>query len=124
MKTITSIAIAFFLVLSVVPAMAADQAGSNGEPVTSTFQAFSNMPARQLEALTPLTETELASIEGSSLFVTKVCVTCTNSNITNQSNTATFTNIGDNNSSTGVLVNPTRIKSYQITPNTNIQTIN
>jgi hypothetical protein len=36
MKKLTSIAIAFLLVLSVVPAMAADQANSNREPVSHT----------------------------------------------------------------------------------------
>ena len=59
MKQFTSIAIAFLLVLSVLPAMAGDQAGN-----TSTFQAFSNLPAGQRDTLTPLTDTELAAIEG------------------------------------------------------------
>ena len=82
MKKFTSIAIAFFLVLSFVPAMAADQAGSDREPVTSqasdkaplTFQAFNNLSATEREAITPLTETELESIEGSSSI--GACVAC------------------------------------------------
>src|SRR5262245_1972148 len=64
MKKLTNIALAFLLVLSVIPAMAGDQAGSNSEQGGPTFQAFGNLPATQLKALTPLTETELASIEG------------------------------------------------------------
>jgi hypothetical protein len=90
MKTFTSIAIAFFLVLSVVPAMAADQAFDNG-PLT--FQALSNLPATQLEALTPLTETELASIEGSGgIFVAcNFGFACSNSAAVSQSNTITNT---------------------------------
>jgi len=87
MKTFTSIAIAFFLVLSVVPAMAADQAGSNREPVT--FQALSNMPATALEALTPLTETELASIEGSGF-----CLCPALSAVVTQSNTVSSGTVG------------------------------
>jgi hypothetical protein len=73
MKKFTSIAIAFLLALSVVPAMAADQTNSIMESTTSqavdkapaTFQAFSNLSATEREALTPLTDTELATIEGS-----------------------------------------------------------
>ena len=77
MKTFMSMVMVFFLVLAVVPAMAADQAGSDREPVTApaldqaplTFQAFSSLPATEREALTPLTDTELAVIEGSAIFV-------------------------------------------------------
>jgi hypothetical protein len=98
MKKLTSIAIACLLVLSVVPAMAVDQAGSNREPVMSqavdkvpvTFQAFSNLPATEREALTPLTETELASIEGSS----DICITCLNLAIVTQTNTCVVCGIG------------------------------
>jgi hypothetical protein len=72
MKKFTSIAIAFLLVLSVIPAMAADQTGGDREPVVSqatdaapvTFQAFSKLSATERKDLTPLTETELAAIEG------------------------------------------------------------
>ena len=84
MKKFTSIAIAFLLALSVVPAMAADQTNSTMESTTSqavdtapaTFQAFSNLAATEREALTPLTETELAAIEGS--FFDDVCIICLN----------------------------------------------
>jgi len=68
MKKLTIIAIAFFLALSAIPAMAGDQAGN-----TSTFQAFSNLPAGQRDTLTPLTDTELAAIEGGA----DVCSFCT-----------------------------------------------
>lgn len=91
MKTFTSMAMAFFLVLAVVPAMAADQAGSDREPVTSqaldkaplTFQAFTKLPATEQEALTPLTDTELAAIEGSRI---EVCIACFNLAIVTQTN--------------------------------------
>jgi hypothetical protein len=95
MKTFTSLVMAFFLVLAVVPAMAADQAGSDREPVTSqaldkgslTFQAFSNLPATEREAITPLTDTELAAIEGS----VDVCIVCLNLAVVTQTNV----NFGD-----------------------------
>ena len=98
MKTFMSMAMAFFLVLTVVPAMAADQAGSDREPVTSqvldqaplTFQALSQLPATEREALTPLTDTELAVIEGSS----DVCILCLNAAIVGQVNAAVAAGIG------------------------------
>ena len=98
MKTFTSMVMAFFLVLAVVPAMAADQAGSDREPVTSqvldqaplTFQALSKLPATEREALTPLTDTELAVIEGSFDF----CVVCLNIAIVNQTNVAIPVGVG------------------------------
>jgi hypothetical protein len=94
MKTFTSIAIAFLLALSVVPAMAADQTNSPMESTTSqavdtapaTFQAFSNLSATEREALTPLTDTELAAIEGShwwsSLLTTPALTNVVNQNAT------------------------------------------
>jgi hypothetical protein len=93
MKTFTSIAIAFFLVLACVPAMAADQAGSDREPVTLqalesaplTFQALSKLPAMEREAITPLTDTELATIEGS----VDICVVCLNIAVITQTNVNT-----------------------------------
>ena len=94
MKKFTSIAIAFLLALSVVPAMAADQTNSPMESTTSqavdkapaTFQAFSNLSATEREALTPLTDKELATIEGS--FFDDVCVVCLNIAIVEQTNVA------------------------------------
>ena len=94
MKKFTSIAIAFLLALSVVPAMAADQTNSPMESTTSqavdqapaTFQAFSNLSATEREALTPLTDKELATIEGS--FFDDVCVVCLNIAIVEQTNAA------------------------------------
>ena len=95
MKTFTSMAMAFFLVLAFVPAMAADQAGSDREPVTFqaldtaplAFQAFSKLPAMEREAITPLTDTELAAIEGS----VDVCIVCLNLAVVTQTNV----NLGD-----------------------------
>jgi putative cell wall-binding protein len=84
MKKFMSIAIAFLLALSVVPAMAADQTDSTRESTTSqavdkvpaTFQAFSNLAATERETLTPLTDKELEAIEGS--FLDDICVVCLN----------------------------------------------
>ena len=99
MKTFMSMVMAFFLVLAVVPAMAADQAGSDREPVTSpaldqaplTFQAFSKLPATEREALTPLTDTELAVIEGSRV---DVCILCLNAAVVDQVNAALVAGVG------------------------------
>ena len=99
MKTFTSMVMAFFLVLAVVPAMAADQAGSDREPVTAsaldqaplTFQALSTLPATEREALTPLTDTELAVIEGSRV---DVCILCLNAAVVDQVNAALAAGIG------------------------------
>ena len=98
MKAFMSMVMAFFLVLAVVPAMAADQAGSDREPVTApaldqaplTFQALSQLPATEREALTPLTDTELAVIEGSF----DVCLACLNIAIVNQVNVAIPVGVG------------------------------
>ena len=98
MKTFMSMAMAFFLVLAVVPAMAADQAGSDREPVTApaldqaplTFQALSTLPATEREALTPLTDTELAVIEGSFDF----CLVCLNIAVIDQTNIAIAVGLG------------------------------
>jgi hypothetical protein len=120
MKKLTSITIAFFLVLSAIPAMAADQAGSNREPVT--FQTFSNLPPTERNTLTPLTETELAAIEGSdvcggnsSTCTITLTVTVTQSNsCTTCTVTSTATNSGNDSSarSRAVLVqsNSSRIR--------------
>jgi hypothetical protein len=70
MKTVIGVAVALALALSVVPAMAED-----------TFQAFSNMPAGEQERLTPLSDAQLATIEGSD-----VCVGCTNAAAVYQAN--------------------------------------
>ena len=101
MKTFTSMIMAFFLVLSVVPAMAADQAGSDREPVTSqaldtaplAFQAFSKLPAMEREAITPLTDTELAAIEGSRVDICVVCLQAVDITQTNI-NTGNATGVG------------------------------
>jgi len=92
MKKFTSIAIAFLLVLSVIPAMAADQTGGTNEPVMSPavdtapvpFQALSKLSATERKDLTPLTDTELAAVEGHGFFVMiSACsgggIYCTNS---------------------------------------------
>ena|SRR5215813_3601855 len=93
MKKFTSIAIACLLVLSVIPAMAADQTGGTNEPVMSQavdpapmpFQALSKLSATERKDLTPLTDTELAAVEGTGglFFVIAACsghnVSCSNS---------------------------------------------
>ena len=97
MKKLATIAIAFFLVLSAIPAMAGDKVGD-----TSTFQAFSNLPAAQRDTLTPLTDKELAAIEGGDTC-TGCSITATvtayqyNYNYGNQTATATQTVTGSYN---------------------------
>src|SRR5215467_10696461 len=97
MKKFTSIAIACLLVLSVIPAMAADQTGGTNEPVMSQavdtaavpFQALSKLSATERKDLTPLTDTELASVEGEGFFSIAVygCIGgCYNSLYAPQSN--------------------------------------
>ena len=76
MKKFTRIALAFLLVLSVLPALAADQTGSDREPVVSqavetapvSFQALSKLSATERKDLVPLTDKELAAIEGEGFF--------------------------------------------------------
>jgi hypothetical protein len=63
MKTVISVSIALALMLSVAPAMAGD---------TDTFQAFSKMAVGgEQERLTPLSDEQLATIEGAD-----VCTFC------------------------------------------------
>src|SRR5215472_2164525 len=102
MKKFMSIAIAFLLVLSVVPAMAGDQAGSAREPVTSqvvdqaplTFHALSKLPAAERQELVPLTDKELATIEGEGggFNVCQVAF-CANIAFISQSNHAFFVGV-------------------------------
>ena len=98
MKQFTSIAIAFLLVLSVLPAMAGDQTSSQAvdqtvDKATVSFQAFSKLSDTERQSLAPLTETELASIEGAS-GGGEACIACfnlariTQTNIAAQSATA------------------------------------
>jgi hypothetical protein len=53
MKTVIGVAVALALVLSVIPATAGD-----------TFRALSSMPAGEQELLTPLSDEQLAAVEG------------------------------------------------------------
>jgi predicted cobalt transporter CbtA len=117
MKTFTSIALACLLALAVVPAMAADQTNSALESTTSqavdqapaTFQAFSNLAATEREALTPLTETELAAIEGN--FLDNVCIVCLNIAVVEQVNVLAQTALGifGDAENSGLLSNYSRI---------------
>ena len=117
MKQFTSIAIAFLLALSVVPAMAADQTNSPMESTTSqavdqapaTFQAFSNLSATEREALTPLTDKELAAIEGS--FFDDVCIVCLNIAVVEQVHVLAQTALGifGDAENSGLLSNYSRI---------------
>ena len=117
MKKFTSIAIACLLALAVVPAMAADHTNSALESTTSqavdqapaTFQAFSNLSATEREALTPLTETELAAIEGN--FLDNVCIVCLNIAVVEQVNVLAQTALGifGDAENSGLLSNYSRI---------------
>jgi bacteriocin-like protein len=74
-KKLSIISIVFALVLSIVPAMAAsDESISGKEP--ATFHALSRMPSGKHAALSPLTDNQLASIEGGGS-----CFVCTGVNI-------------------------------------------
>ena len=73
MKTVIGVAIALALALSVVPAIAEED----------TFQAFSNMPAGEQGLLTPLSDGQLAVIEGEGF-----CWDCTNVARIRQTNVA------------------------------------
>jgi hypothetical protein len=66
MKTVIGVAIALALALSVVPAIAEED----------TFQAFSSMPAGEQGLLTPLSDEQLATIEGEGWGDT--CTFCSN----------------------------------------------
>jgi hypothetical protein len=95
--------------------MAADQAGSDREPVTApaldqaplTFQALSKLPATEREALTPLTDTELAVIEGSF----DVCIACLNIAIVTQTNIAIPVGVGVGVLGTGTGVGAVGVQS-------------
>jgi len=117
MKRLISIAMIFLLVLSVVPAMTAEQANSNKELVTSqvvdsqvvdsqavdqgpvTFQAFSKLSATERKALTPLTEKELAAIEGSFVGACGVCIQIA---VFVQGNIAAFSAVGSQSNVAGI----------------------
>ena len=115
MKKFTSIALACLLALAVVPAMAADQTNSALESTTSqavdqapaTFQAFSKLAATEREALTPLTDTELAVIEGSF----DVCLACLNIAIVTQTNIAIPVGVGVGVLGTGTGVGAVGVQS-------------
>jgi hypothetical protein len=64
MKIAIGLALALALALSSVPAIAGD-----------TFQAFSSMPTLEQASLTPLSDEQLASIEGEG---SPVCTGCVN----------------------------------------------
>src|ERR671937_702841 len=61
MKSIIGVLLALCLTLSVVPAIADD-----------SFQAFHRMPATDQALLTPLSDDQLASIEGARLGITQI----------------------------------------------------
>jgi hypothetical protein len=67
MMKLISVIIVSACILYMAPVIACDNGGNDQIPVT--FQSFANMSARERETLTPLTETELASIKGAYLEV-------------------------------------------------------
>lgn len=64
MKKLIFVSVVLGVGLFVIPAMAGDKATTDPQPVA--FQAFSNLPVLEQAALTPKTDTELASVEGTS----------------------------------------------------------
>jgi hypothetical protein len=67
MKTAIGVVLAFALAFSVVPAVASD-----------TFHAFSTLPAVEQASLTPLSDAQLAAVEGEGFEIEGVCTICTN----------------------------------------------
>ena len=65
MKLLISTTVVLVFSLYMAPAMAFDNGGSVKGPVS--FPAFSHMSAVERTTLTPLTDTELASVEGATL---------------------------------------------------------
>jgi hypothetical protein len=74
MKTAIGFALAIALALSVVPAVAND-----------SFHAFSTLPALEQASLTPLSDDQLAAIEGEGFEVNK-CFFCSNNAYIAQAN--------------------------------------
>jgi hypothetical protein len=72
MMKLISMTIVSACILYMAPVTAFDNGGNDKTPVT--FQSFTNMSAMERETLTPLTETELASIEGAYLEVPIVTI--------------------------------------------------
>jgi hypothetical protein len=67
MKTVISVAVALILALSVVPAIAGDG-----------FQALSKMSTDEQALLTPLADSELATVEGTYYGYGDTCIGCAN----------------------------------------------
>ena len=67
MMKLISMIIVSACILYIAPVIACDNGGN--DQILVTFQSFANMSARERETLTPLTETELASIKGAYLEV-------------------------------------------------------
>jgi len=74
-KKLSIISIVLALVLSIGPAMAASDESISGQ-TPATFQALSRMPSGKRAAFTPLTDDQLASIEGG-----RSCFVCNGVNI-------------------------------------------
>ena len=74
-KKLSIISIVLALVLSIVPAMAASDEPISGKTPAS-FHALSRMPGGERAGLPPLTDAQLASIEGEG-----ICFVCTGVNI-------------------------------------------
>ena len=75
MKKLSIISIVLALVLSIVPAMAANDESISGK-TPATFYALSRMPGGEHAAFPPLADDQLASIEGEG-----ICFVCTGVNI-------------------------------------------
>ena len=88
MKTALGLVLAFAFALSVMPAGASD-----------TFHAFSTLPAVEQASLTPLSDGQLAVVEGARFEIEGVCAICTNvANIAQANvNTSAFSNVRQSN---------------------------
>jgi hypothetical protein len=88
MKTALGIVLAFALVLSVMPAGASD-----------TFYTFSTLPAVEQARLTPLSDGQLAVVEGAQFEIEGVCAICVNvANVAQANvNTSAFSSVRQRN---------------------------
>ena len=107
MMKLISMIIVSACILYIAPVIACDNGGN--DQILVTFQSFANMSARERETLTPLTETELAAIEGNFLY--NVCIVCLNIAVVEQVNVLAQTALGifGDAENSGLLSNYSRI---------------
>ena len=86
MRKLILVGLALALALSVAPAMAADDGPPSGTQ-PAAFQALSKLPTLEKVAPIPMTDEQLAAIEGG--LDINVCIICLNIAVVTQVNTCT-----------------------------------